>query len=61
MDGKLGYKQMTKKAVLKRMKEYKIYHEKIEGQKKKYYTGGYFGEMYMKNGKVVAVVTNGGD
>lgn len=33
----------------------------IEGVKGKYYTGSYFGEMYVKNGEIVAVLTNGGD
>lgn len=51
---------MSKKSVKKYMKELKIYYSQIENVGK-YYNGGYAGEIYMKNGKVVAVLSNGGD
>ena len=41
-------------------KELKIYYSQIENAGK-YYNGGYAGEIYMKNGEVVAVLSNGGD
>ena len=51
---------LSKKSVKKYMKELKIYYSQIENVGK-YYNGGYAGEIYMKNGKVVAVLSNGGD
>ncbi|MBQ2320076.1 MAG: hypothetical protein II374_01915 [Lachnospiraceae bacterium] len=57
------YKRVTRKNVLEYMND--EYMEpcycEIEGVKGKYYTGSYFGEMYVKNGEIVAVLTNGGD
>ncbi|MCI5639443.1 MAG: hypothetical protein MR316_00465 [Lachnospiraceae bacterium] len=56
------YRRVSRKAVKRYMKELEIYYSHIqEAGKGKYYSGGYFGELYMKNGKVVAVLTNGGD
>ena len=51
---------MSRKSVKKYMKELKIYYSQIENAGK-YYNGGYAGEIYMKNGEVVAVLSNGGD
>lgn len=61
LDGeKRKYRRVSKKSVKKYMKELKIYYSQIENAGK-YYNGGYAGEIYMKNGKVVAVLSNGGD
>ena len=61
LDGeKRKYRRVSKKSVKKYMKELKIYYSQIENVGK-YYNGGYAGEIYMKNGKVVAVLSNGGD
>jgi hypothetical protein len=59
----LKYKKVSKKGVSKWMsdKGFKVRLEYIEKAQGKYYTSGYFGDIYLKNGKVVAVVTNGGD
>lgn len=32
-----------------------------DGAKDYYYTGGYFGSVYLKQGKVTAMAMNGGD
>ncbi len=61
LDGeKRKYRRVSKKSVKKYMKELKICYSQIENAGK-YYNGGYAGEIYMKNGKVVAVLSNGGD
>ena len=57
------FKRVTRKNIIEYMND--EYMEpcycEIEGVKGKYYTGSYFGEMYVKNGEIVAVLTNGGD
>jgi ribosomal protein S8 len=65
------YKKVSKSAVKSYMKERQPYYGHIydaytkDGRslnvKGKYYTGGYFGYVYIKSGKVVAVIMNGGD
>lgn len=59
----LKYKRVTRKNVLEYMndEDVKPIYGEIEDVKGKYYTGSYFGEMYVKNGEIVAVLTNGGD
>lgn len=65
--GKQMYKKLTKKNVRTIMTDQysKARKEKIyDGEKylsKKYYTGGFFGQIYMKKGKIVAILMNGGD
>lgn len=60
---KPGYKRVSKKSVVNFMKypDFKCRYTEIYEIKKKYYVGGYFGDFYMKNGKIVAVITDGGD
>lgn len=56
------YKRVTKKAVLNYMKDkdFKDSYDYVDEAGGMYYIGGYFGDMYIKNGKVVAVLTDGG-
>jgi hypothetical protein len=53
----LKYKKVSKKGVLKLMKGSGV--EYIEAAQGKYYTGGYYGDVYLKNGKVSVVMTVG--
>ena len=59
----MKYKKITKQNAKEYIKDdiFGAEYVKIEEESKKYYTSGYFGEIYTKKGKVVAVVTNGGD
>ncbi len=59
--GTIKYKRVRKSSVRKYMNDSEIQYEYVEEAGKKCYTGGYFGDIYMKNGKVAAVITDGGD
>lgn len=60
-NGQLHFKRLSTATVKKLVRTSKIYRENIEGERSKFYTCGYFGDIYLKNGKVSAVMTNGGD
>jgi hypothetical protein len=58
------YKRIKKSDVLEYMNDEdlgKISDCYFEDEKAYYYVGGYCGEIYIKNGKVVAVLTDDGD
>lgn len=59
----LKYKKVSKKAVQNYMRDKycKSRIEYVDEAGKNYYTCGYSGDVYIKNGKVVAILTNGGD
>ena len=61
----LAYKRIKKKNVLKYMKENPRGYGKIYDNNDipigNYYHGSYFGDVYVKNGKVVAILMDGGD
>jgi len=59
----MKYKRITKKNAKEYIKDdiFGAKYGKIEGESKKYYIDGYFGDIYTKKGKVVAIITNGGD
>lgn len=67
-DEKLMYKRLSKKDVkiimtdkYSKAKKEKIYDYDGGYLRKKYYTGGFFGKVYVKKGKIVAILMNGGD
>jgi hypothetical protein len=57
------YKKVSKKNVYQYMssKDFRISYGYIEGEKENYYYSGYFGNVYLKNGKVAVILTDGGD
>lgn len=52
------YKKLPKNIVLENLDRWKEYIEEAGGY---YYTGICFGEVYIQNGKIVAVLKDGGD
>jgi len=59
--GTMKYKRVRKSSVRKYMNNLKAHYEYVEEAGKKCYISGYFGDIYMKNGKVAAVITDTGD
>lgn len=62
-DGELLYKRVTRKQAVQRSADAQTGCQKeyIDEAKGYYYTGGYFGGVYLKQGKVTAMTMNGGD
>lgn len=66
--GGLKYKRLSKKDIktimtdkYSKAKKEKIYDYDGNYLKRKYYTGGFLGQVYVKNGKIIAILMNGGD
>jgi hypothetical protein len=57
------YKKVSRKNVSEYMKDdyCKISYGYIDNEKENYYSGGYYGNVYLKNGKVAVVLTDAGD
>ncbi len=55
------YKKVSKKNVMNYMKENKSSYGHLYEVSGKHYCGGYFGDVYVKNGKVAAILMDGGD
>lgn len=55
------YKKVSKKKVQNYMKDSKSQLEYVEEAGGSYYIFGYSGKVYVKNGKVVTILTDGGD
>ena len=62
--GQVYYKRASINQLKRYLRKSKInydYVEDFEGKKGNYYFDGFFGEIYLKNNKVVAILMDGGD